>query len=556
MRATARPTRPTAGSRQGTVIGAVFGPDADRRSASDRAHRGDLEGALGVISSSDTGPRRGAVRRLATLAAVTGPGLVVMVADNDAGGISTYAQAGQDYGLRLAWLVVLLVPVLFVIQEMAGRLGAVTGAGHARLISERFGRRWGAFALADLLALNVLTLVTEFVGVSMALGYFGLSKLVSVPAAAAFLIGAAATGSFRLWERAMYALVLAGLVAVPLLVLTRAAHVAQVPVVPAPGPRAGGIYLAVALVGTTVTPWQVFFQQSNVIDKRITTRFLGYERIDTAIGTILFGAGALAILVASALAFGGTPLHGAFTDASAAARGFRAEAGTVPGAMFAVALLVGSVLGAAAVTLATSYAIGDYFGFRHSLHRRWRRAKTFHRSYAASVVTAASIVLIPRLPLGLLTTAVQALAGILLPSAVVFLLLLCNDQAVLGPRVNPAWLNALTTTVVGALLILSALLTLTTAVPRLPAGPTAIGLGALLLVVLPYGGSGLLWRPARRLPADPASPGTWTMPPIESLDPPARSRGRTLGLVILRCYLFLAVLLLVTRTAQIMLGAH
>ncbi len=306
---------------------AAFGPAADRRSASDRAHRGDLEGALGVISSSDTGPRRGAARRLATLAAVMGPGLVVMVADNDAGGISTYAQAGQDYGLRLAWLVLLLIPVLFVIQEMASRLGAVTGAGHARLIAERFGRRWGAFALADLLALNLLTLVTEFVGVSMSLGYFGLSRFVSVPAAAAFLIAATATGSFRRWELTMYALVLASLLAVPLLVFIHPAHVPLGAAGPAHSPRADGIFFAVALVGTTVAPWQLFFHQSNVVDKRITTRFLGYEHVDTALGAVLFGAGALGLLLASAFAFGGTPLHGAFTDASAAARGPRAEPG-------------------------------------------------------------------------------------------------------------------------------------------------------------------------------------------------------------------------------------
>lgn len=137
----ARATRHAPGAASGDVTAVTFGPAADRRNAADRAHRGDLEGALGVISAFDTGPRRGAGRRLAALTAVLGPGLVVMAADNDAGGISTYAQAGQDYGVRIAWLVVLLVPVLFVCQEMAARLGAVTGAGHARLITARFGRR-------------------------------------------------------------------------------------------------------------------------------------------------------------------------------------------------------------------------------------------------------------------------------------------------------------------------------------------------------------------------------------------------------------------------------
>jgi Mn2+/Fe2+ NRAMP family transporter len=124
------------------------------------------------------------------------------------------------------------------------------------------------------------------------------------------------------------------------------------------------------------------------------------------------------------------------------------------------------VLGASAVTLATSYAVGDYFGLRHSLHRRWREARTFHRTYAACVLAAAAVVLIPQVPLGLLTTAVQALAGVLLPSATVFLLLLCNDREVLGPLVNPRWLNVLAATVIGALLGLSVLLTATTIVPR------------------------------------------------------------------------------------------
>jgi Mn2+/Fe2+ NRAMP family transporter len=158
-----------------------------------------------------------------------------------------------------------------------------------------------------------------------------------------------------------------------------------------------------------------------VVDKRITTRFLGYERADTAPGAVVLGAG--------------------------------------------------SVLGASAVTLATSYAVGDYSGPRHSLHRRWREAKTFHRTYAACVLAAAAVVLTPQVPLGLLTTAVQALAGILLPSATVFLLLLCNDREVLGPRVNPRWLNVLAATVIGSLLGLSALLTATTIVPRLPLAP-------------------------------------------------------------------------------------
>src|SRR5262249_11920155 len=142
-------------------------------------------------------------------------------ADNEAGSMSVYGQAGQNYGLSLLWLLLLLAPVLYVNQEMVARLGAVTGAGHARLIFERFGRRWGAFALADLLALCLLTVVTEFIGVDFALGYFGVSRYVSVPMAAFVLVAVTASGSFRRWERVMYVLLALNLALVPLVILSR-----------------------------------------------------------------------------------------------------------------------------------------------------------------------------------------------------------------------------------------------------------------------------------------------------------------------------------------------
>ena len=545
-----------AGSAPTQVTTVAFGPVADRRHAADREHRGDLRGALGVVSALDTGPRRGSRRHLAAFLAVLGPGIVVMVADNDAGGISTYAQAGQDYGIRFGWMILLLVPVLFAHQEMAARLGAVTGAGHARLITERFGRRWGAISLADLLALNLLTLVTDFFGVSMSLGYFGISKLVAVPVAAAFLIGIAAAGSFRGWERAMYALVCASLVAVPLVLVARSHRPdsSRLPMFSAAGtPNGGALLLAVALVGATVAPWQLFLQQSNVVDKRITTRFLGYERADTALGTALFAVGALGVLLACSFAFTSTPLHGAFTSGAATASALHARAGAA-GALFAIALGVGSVLGASAVTLATSYAVGDYFGVRHSLHRRWRDAKTFHRTYAAAVVLSASVVFIPRIPQGLLAVGFQALAGILLPSATVFLLLLCNDREVLGPLANSRSLNVIAAAVTGGLLALSALLIVTTAVPRVRATPTVIGLAIAIAAVVAGGTLAAIRNKPEASPAA-ADPRTWTMPPIDSLKPPQRSALRTVGLIALRCYLIAGVGALIARLVQIMLGS-
>src|SRR6266705_6210919 len=160
----------------------------------DDLHEGDIHGAFGTIRVSDVAPRRTWRRRLLTLAAIIGPGLIVMVGDNDAGGVSTYAQAGQDFGYSLLWTMVLLIPVLIVNQEMVVRLGAVTGVGHARLIFERFGRTWGTYSVSGLFILNFLTIATEFVGIALGAAYFGVSSHIAVPVAAALLVAITVTG--------------------------------------------------------------------------------------------------------------------------------------------------------------------------------------------------------------------------------------------------------------------------------------------------------------------------------------------------------------------------
>ncbi|HLG69412.1 MAG TPA: NRAMP family divalent metal transporter, partial [Chloroflexota bacterium] len=266
--------------------------EKDRAAAAvlDDAHTGDIQGAWGSIKEHDTAPRKNLWHRLATLAAIMGPGLVVMVADNDAGGIATYVQAGQNYGTSLLWTLFLLIPVLIVNQEMVVRLGIVTGVGHARLILERFGKFWAAFSVGDLFILNFLTLVTEFVGVSLALGYFGVSQYISVPIAAAVLIASVVTGSFRRWERAMYLCIAVSLVVwvMPFLVHVDAGQAVRDGFIPGVqnGLDSTALLIIIGIVGTTVAPWQLFFQQSNVVDKRLTPRWLKYERFDT-----FFGAG-------------------------------------------------------------------------------------------------------------------------------------------------------------------------------------------------------------------------------------------------------------------------
>src|SRR5579885_2265605 len=207
--------------RRGAMMTAVSEvTTAARGAVLDDAHLGDIRGALGTIAQDEGVRGRGWRQRLWTLLAILGPGLIVMVGDNDAGAFGTYTQAAQDYGTTLLWTLPLLIPVLYVNQEMVLRLGAVTGVGHARLILERFGKFWGAFSVIDLYVLNFLTIVTEFIGVDLALGYFGVSRYVSVPLAALALVAMTVTGSFRRWERFMLVFVAANFLVIPLAVLS------------------------------------------------------------------------------------------------------------------------------------------------------------------------------------------------------------------------------------------------------------------------------------------------------------------------------------------------
>jgi NRAMP (natural resistance-associated macrophage protein)-like metal ion transporter len=531
----------------------------------DAAHVGDIRGALGTISVDDHAPRTGWTARVKTLAAIVGPGLIVMVGDNDAGAFGTYTQAGQNYGTQLLWTLLLLVPVLYVNQEMVVRLGVVTGVGHARLILERFGRFWGAFSVIDLFLLNALTIVTEFIGISLGLGYLGLPKVPGVLTAAALVIAAASTGSFRRFERACLVLVVGSLLLVPIVFMAHPpvgelAHDFVVPGMPGGAQLSTVMLLIIGIVGTTIAPWQLFFQQSYVIDKRITPRFMRYEKLDLWIGIVIVVLGAAAMMAFTAAAFAGRPGFGGFTDAGGVATGLGAHVSRTAGVLFALALIDASVIGAAAVGLSTSYAIGDVFGWRHSLHRGVGSAKGFYAVFAFLTVLAAVIVIIPGSRLGLLTEGVQVLAGVLLPSATVFLLLLCNDRDVLGPWVNSRRLNLFTGSVIAVLVMLSVVLTAAVLYPGITSGQVLGILGAGTTTAV-LAGLGLAVHARRTRPADPAATSTgtdrsrWRMPPLSTLTRSALTAGRRLGLTVLRGYLLIAVILVIIKITQLALAA-
>ncbi|WAC91432.1 NRAMP family divalent metal transporter [Mycobacterium sp. Aquia_213] len=533
----------------------------------DSAHTGDIVGAFGRIGRDDDGALRGWWRRLRTLMVITGPGLIVMVGDNDAGGVATYAQAGQNYGMKLLWTLALLIPVLYVNQEMVLRLGAVTRVGHARLIFERFGKFWGAFSVGDLLVLNALTIVTEFIGVALALGFLGCPKVVAIPAAAVLLFAVVAGGSFRRWEGLMFLLIAVNVVMIPMVLMVHPSPKAivggLVPQFPG-GLNAEVLLLIIAIVGTTVAPWQLFFQQSNVVDKRITARWIPYARADLIIGIVVVIVGATVLMAVTA--FGLTGTAGSFTDAGAVANGLPHPVGV----LFAIILLDGSLIGANAIGLATTYAIGDAMGKRHSLHWKISEAPWFYGGYALLLAASAAVAFSPDHILGLVTQGVQALAGILLPSATVFLVLLCNDRAVLGPWVNTLRQNIVAWAIVWSLVLLSLALTATTFFPDVSTASLEVGLaagaalGVICGAVAIIGDQGFSDTRVAKLgsPVGHAEcralrrqeQKDWQTPNLSSLTRPALSPIRRTGLLILRGYLVLAVVFVVIKIVEVGVG--
>jgi NRAMP (natural resistance-associated macrophage protein)-like metal ion transporter len=521
---------------------------------SEKSNEDQITGAFGTITSHDVGGRRGARARLLTLLAIIGPGLIVMVGDNDAGGVSTYAQAGQNYGYTLLWTLPLLIPVLIIVQEMVARLGAVTGVGHGRLIRERFGRYWGNLSIFSILFLNFLIIVTEFIGISLSMEYFGVSPFWSVPVAVVLLFAVTASGSFRRWERFMMLFVAINLLVIPLIVVTKPQFHAVVFHAVSPGIRggasSGAVLLIISIIGTTVAPWQLFFQESNIVDKKITPRWLNYERVDTIIGSFIVVIGAAALLAASAA---GLSRHGgtsAFTSALDVAHGLNRYVGHGAGAIFAILLLNASVIGAAAVTLASSYAIGDLSSSHQGLNARFSEARGFYGGFAGLLALAGTVAVIPHAPLGLITLAVQAICGLMLPSTTIIVLLLCNDRAVMGPWMNPKWLNAIAITIITVLVVLSVGLMVSTLFTSVDVISLLEWLGAAagvgLIVGLPIG-----LRKMQPPPRSGIDRRDWRTPRLSLLTPLPSSRARRWLMRGQSAYLFVAGTLLVVRIIQI-----
>lgn len=410
-------------------------------------------------------------RDLLTFLMVLGPGLIVMVADNDAGAVSTYIQTGADYGTRLLWVLLLLWPTTYFIQEMVIRLGIATGKGHAAMIYQRFGKWWGLFSLIDLELVNFLTLVTEFAAIALALQHLGISPSIGVPISAAGLITIVLTGSYLRWERTVIFLCLLDLAWFLIAYRLRPAsgellHNLIVPGLPSGGVTANLVFMIIAIVGTTIAPWQLFFQQSCIADKKLRFADVRWARLDTFLGACI------TITVAGCMMIAGNAALKAgvnFADPAQMATALNlSHVGEWIRPAILLLMINAAVLGTTAISLSSAWAYGEVRGWPHSLQMPIRKAKGFYLTYIACVGLAAAIVLIPHAPLQLIILGVQVLAGIMLPSAIIFLQLLLNDRELLGEEyVNKRWNNVVNWTIIVVLFALSLILAAQVVAPNL-----------------------------------------------------------------------------------------
>ena len=382
--------------------------------------------------------RRARVRRASILAflAVMGPGIITGFAGNDAGGVTTYTAVGAHYGFQMLWLLLLSTAGLLVVQEMCARMGAVTGKGLSDLIRERFGVRWTIVAMLALLIANGSNIVAEYAGIAASLELFHVERIVSVPIAAVLIWVLVVFFSYRIVERALFVLVLAYL-AYPIsafIVGPPWGDVVRDTVIPTLPLEQAALVAALALVGTTITPYMQFYIQASVVDKGIDVEQYRFERVDVLLGAILTGLNGFFILIVA-----GAVLHPAGIHVNAAADAAQALgplAGQQAQLLFGVGLFGASLLAATVMPLSTSYAICEAFGWESGISKNFREAPVFMGLFTLLVVVGALIVLSPSVPLIPLILVSQNVNGLLLPIVLVFILKLAGDRRIMGDQVN------------------------------------------------------------------------------------------------------------------------
>jgi NRAMP (natural resistance-associated macrophage protein)-like metal ion transporter len=419
-------------------------------------------------------------KRFLLFLAVLGPGVITMIADNDAGGISTYAVTGSKYGFNLLWAFYILVPMAYYIQEMTVRLGAVTKRGHAEAIFDGFGPFWGWFSIVDLAIVNWLTLVTEYIGMTAAMSIFGIPPLITFIVVTLILMGVVISGKYWTFEKLTLFFCAFNFVYIPAAFWAMKSGNAPPwseafkgfysPSFPK-GFTADLIFVIMANIGTTITPWQVFFQQSAVVDKGVDIKDIKYGKIDTFAGAFFTCLVAVFIIIVTSAAFyyHNPPIivEDARQTADAIVPLMPEGRGAWARILFAIGLFDAGFLGALCISLSTSWAVGEVFGWAHSLNKGVKEAPWFYAIYLFILITSGAVVLIPGAPLITITMFVQVVAVTLLPATLIFLILLLNDEPLMGEHRNTLWQNVANWSITIFVIIMSSIFGISVLFPGL-----------------------------------------------------------------------------------------
>jgi NRAMP (natural resistance-associated macrophage protein)-like metal ion transporter len=389
-------------------------------------------------------PRNPRTSRLLALLAVLGPGLIAANAGNDAGGIATYATVGARYGYDLIWMMVLITVSLIVVQEMAARMGAVTGKGLAELIREQYGVRWSTFSTASVLVANLGICISEFVGVGAALSLAHVSKYVSIPIAAAVVWLLVVRGSYRVAEK-IFVLMALPFFAYPAAALLAHPHwltVGRATVAPHIHLTSAYLFLFVATAGTTITPFMQLYLQSAVVERGIGPDELPQERAEVVVGSVFANLVAIFVIIATGATL---YVHGHHTVSSAAdaARALAPFAGRYAEVLFAIGLLGASLLAAAILPVTAAYVVAETFGFEKGISRRPREAPVFVGVVTVLIAVGTLVALIPGVPVIALLVVVQAVNGVLLPVTLTFVWRLASNRELMGAYANGRIFGAL-----------------------------------------------------------------------------------------------------------------
>ncbi len=395
---------------------------------------------------------------------LVGPGMLVMLADNDAGGVITYAITGATYGISIFIpFLLLMIFVAYIVQEMTVRLGAVTHRGHAELIFSRFGKGWGLFAMGDLVISNFLTMVTEFIGIGAGLLFIGVPLIYGVLISAGILLLISSIRRYLTIEKIILLFALFNLIYIPLVFLAHPtlsdmAKAFSFSGIPLGSSLTTFVFLIIANLGTTIAPWMLFYQQSAVVDKGSTKEDLFYGKLDTFAGAVMMGVVSVAIVMLTALTLHSGGVNAlSYTDLDFA-NTISKVLGQYAGVLFSIGLFEAGFVAAFALSSSSAWAYGEVMNVPHSLNRKFGEAKAFYFVFFVSILGSALVVLIPGAPLGFFTLLVQILSTILMPPALIFLYLLVNDRSLMGDKVNGAFTNMAVISITIAIIAMNTIL--------------------------------------------------------------------------------------------------